>query len=160
MTQYELYTLLVAGLSLFVAGIALGWNIFRDCIDRPKLKINIFIADVYITGKGNMPRVVSVNITNIGNKPIMIKGHGLYMKDKTQAFFPDIMGFFNKKKLEPYDFLDVTLPNEILRNFIEKSDQLHKFFIFDTTGRKWYPKKKILAEFLQSLKKEQSSSSK
>jgi transposase len=45
--DYNLWAFIISFLSLVVAGIALGWNIFRDCIDKPKLKLNMFVANWY-----------------------------------------------------------------------------------------------------------------
>ncbi len=61
MTVYEFWGLLVSGLSLLIAGIALGWNIFRDAIDRPKLLLNLFVAEFWDNAMRNrQPDVVSV----------------------------------------------------------------------------------------------------
>jgi hypothetical protein len=151
MTQYELYALLIAALSFIIAGIALGWNIFRDCVDKPKLKLNMFIADWYDSQKGEMPQVISISITNTGKQPIVIKAHGFKMKDKTTAIFPDIMQFFNLKRLEPYDRLEVPVPNPVLKTLIEKSPNIKAFIVCDTTGRHWKLDRKEFKEFKKSL---------
>lgn len=151
MTQFELYTLLLAGLSFLVAGIALGWNIFRDCVNRPKLKLNMFVADWYDSHRGEMPQVISVSITNTGKQPIVVKAHGFPMKDKTTSVFPDIMHFFDLKRLEPYDRLDITIPHPVLKTLIEKSDNIKAFVVCDTVGRQWKLDRKEFNEFKKSL---------
>jgi hypothetical protein len=149
--DYELWAFIIALLSLVVAGIALGWNIFRDFIDKPKLQLNIFVANWYDPNRGEMPQVISVTITNSGKQPIVIKGHGFPMKDKTTSIFPDVMHLFDRKRLEPYDRLDVTFSNAILETLTGKADNICAFFVFDTTGRQWKLNKKTFREFKQSL---------
>jgi hypothetical protein len=136
MTQYEFYALLLAGMSFIVAGIALGWNIFRDCINRPKLKIDIFLANVYFP-QGKLPDVISIHITNVGKQPINIKAHGFQMKDKTTAIFPEIMGAFDMKCLEPYGRLDVTASNEVLKELVKHAHKMRAFLVSDTSGKTW-----------------------
>ncbi len=55
--DYNLWAFIISFFSLVVAGIALGWNIFRDCIDKPKLKLNMFVANWYDPHRGEMPQV-------------------------------------------------------------------------------------------------------
>lgn len=91
---------LISALSLMVAGIGLGWNIYRDCINKPKVKDNIYIAEYFLPGRGPQPQIVSVNVTNVGKQALIIKGNGFTAKDKKQFLFPEMMSLFNNKKLE------------------------------------------------------------
>jgi hypothetical protein len=134
-----------------VAGFALGWNVFRDCVNRPKLKLNMFIANWYDSQKGELPQVISISITNTGKQPIVIKAYGFPMKDKTTSVFPDIMHFFNLKRLEPYDRIDITVPNPVLKTLIEKAPNITAFVVYDTVGREWKLGKKEFKEFKKSL---------
>lgn len=149
--DYELLAFMIALLSLVISGIALGWNIFRDCIDKPKLKLNMFVANWYDPNRGEMPQVISVTVTNTGRQPIVIKGHGFPLKDKTTSIFPDVMDFFDQKKLEPYDRLEITLPHPVLKTLIEKADDISAFIIYDTTGRQWKLASKTFKEFKKTL---------
>lgn len=153
--DYNLWAFIISLLSLVVAGIALGWNIFRDCIDKPKLKLNMFVANWYDPHRGEMPQVVSVSITNAGKQPIVIKAHGFPMKDKTTSIFPDVMHFFDHKRLEPYDRLDITFPHAVLKTLIDKADNISAFVVSDTTGRQWKLDQKIFKEFKESLQAKQ-----
>ena len=155
---YDLWALAISALSLVVAGIALGWNIFRDCIDRPKLKLNVFVANLVDSNGRELPQVISVTVTNVGRKAIVIKGHGFLMKDKTKLIFPEIMVLFDQKRLEPYDHLNLTLPNSVLLNLVEKADLIRAFFVYDTTGKWWKLGGKIFSQFKQSLKAKKQNS--
>ncbi|NGX35000.1 MAG: hypothetical protein K1060chlam1_01368 [Candidatus Anoxychlamydiales bacterium] len=105
-----------------------------------------------------MPQVISVTIVNSGKKPIVVKGYGLLLKDKTIALFPNVMNLFNEKKLEPYKILDITLPHNILLNLIEKSEEIKASF-YDTVGKKWFPKRKVQKDFIKSLINKKSEKS-
>jgi len=155
--NYELWAFIIALLSFFVAGIALGWNIFRDFIDRPKLKIRMWIANYVDSVRGEMPQVVSVTVTNKGKKPIMIKAHGFHMKDKTSFILRNEMHLFRGKRLEPYDFLDLTLPHETLLALIEKADQMKAFVVYDSTGKEWKVGKRNFKKFKKSLQAKKTS---
>ena len=69
------------------------------------------------------------------------------------------MNLFNNKKLEPYGFLDITLSNDMLKNLLEKRDQITRFFVFDTVGKEWKPNRKVMKEFIASLKEQVTSNS-
>lgn len=156
--DYDLWAFIISFLSLIVAGIALGWNIFRDCVNKPKLKLNMFIADWYDPHRGEMPQVISVSITNTGKQPIVIKAHGFSMKDKTTSIFPELMHYFDQKRLEPYDRLDITFPHAILQTLVEKAENISAFLVCDTTGRKWKLDKKIFNEFKKNLLSQKKTS--
>lgn len=141
----------IASVSLLVSGISLGWNIFRDCVDKPKLKLNMYVADWYDPVKGEMPQVISIIVTNVGKQPIVIGGHCFYMKDKSEYILVDALPLFQRKKLEPWEVLSVNLPHENLQTLVEKADQIEAFYIFDTRGEKWKVDKKIFKEFQDSL---------
>ncbi len=100
--NYNLYAVTIAGLSLLVAGIALGWNLFRDCIDKPRLKLTIHVAEIFIPGRGKQPNVVSVAITNTGRQDIVIKNHGFKSKSGAWILLPDAMALFNNKRLRDH----------------------------------------------------------
>ena len=69
-------TVIISVLSLFIAGVSLGWNIYRDYIDRGRLKVSAFIADVFIPDVGKQPKVMSVRVTNVGKQPITVDYNG------------------------------------------------------------------------------------
>jgi hypothetical protein len=152
MTVYEFWALAASGLSLLVAGIALGWNIFRDVIDRPKLALNLFVADVWDNNmKNKQPKVVSVAVTNVGKRPIVIHGFCFVLHNGNKLAFQNVEDMWSSKKLEPYDRFSSTLPNAALQSLIERSGDLRSFVVYDTSGRKWKLPRKTFNEFKQQL---------
>ncbi len=58
--------LLISFGSLLVAAISLGWNVYRDVIQKPALRISLMVGLImHSTFKENLGRVV-VTITNFG----------------------------------------------------------------------------------------------
>jgi|GEM_PF-3078097 hypothetical protein len=142
----------IASVSLLVSGISLGWNIFRDCVDKPKLKLNMYVAGEYDPVKGEMLEVISIIVTNVGKQPITIWGHCFYMKDKSKFLLRDAIHLFQRKKLEPYDVHSVTLPHENLLTLVEKADQIETFCVGDTSGKTWKVDREIFKEFQEDLR--------
>src|SRR5881394_3227622 len=51
--------------SMLAAGTSLGWNIYRDVIRKPKLRITLMVGAVIFSREKHSDRVV-VTITNFG----------------------------------------------------------------------------------------------
>lgn len=151
----SLLAIIISSFSLLVAAFALGWTIYRDCIDKGKLKVYAYIADVYYENTEKAPQVFSVQVTNIGKKPIIINGHEFLHKDGKKSRFPDVMQEFSNKKLEPYEVLNVTMSNAILKTMIERADKFVGFAVYDTKGKRWSLKEKVFKEISASLKEKQ-----
>lgn len=91
--------------SFFIAAFALGWNVFRDCIDKGKPQVNAYIALTYSPNSGPQPEVLSVKVTNRGRRTIVVDGHGFLMKDKTVSMPLVSYDAFHGKRLEPGEHL-------------------------------------------------------
>jgi hypothetical protein len=59
------FAVLISFGSLFVAAISLGWNIYRDVIRKPRLRVVLMNA-VITAGEQDPPRRITVSITNFG----------------------------------------------------------------------------------------------
>lgn len=73
--------------SLLVSGVALGWNIYRDAIDRGKLRLSCYIGMIGQPGVG----IVADNlliwaVTNIGRQPVMASKIGGTRKAKPHTW--------------------------------------------------------------------------
>ena len=63
--------------SFIVSGIALGWNIYRDAIDRGKLQVRCYIGQVGQMGVGVIADNLLVwQVTNVGRQPVMVSQLG------------------------------------------------------------------------------------
>jgi len=56
--------------ALLLSALALGWNIYRDVILKPRLKVHIQISDIYHGGKQHGP-YINISATNFGPGPIV-----------------------------------------------------------------------------------------
>ena len=138
MTPESPVSIYISFFSLAVAGVSLGWNIYRDCVDRGRLTVRAFIADEFIPDVGKLPAVLSVRVTNTGKQAITVDGHGFAMNDKSTLMPKDTYEDFQKKRLEPGDYLTSTLSHELLLTISESTDKLQGFFITDSQGKKWW----------------------
>jgi len=173
----------IAVLSFLISGVAIGWNIYRDCIDKPKIKVKAYVVEVFSpeelrpedvlvemlkinpdqadfinpealndwANKLNQPyKGFYIEVINIGKKPIIINSHAFNPKKGEGEPFviqPLIKDFHNKK-LIPYEFFQVCLPFKDLRGLVEKAEEIHSFYVYDTSGKGW----KLSDKDLLSLK--------
>ena len=64
--------------SLFIATIALGWNIYRDVILKPRLRLSLMNGVIASPGEKDPPRRVTLTITNFG--PGKSRPKGLHLR--------------------------------------------------------------------------------
>jgi hypothetical protein len=147
--MYELTAIIVSIFAVLIAGIGLGWNIYRDYIDKPKLKINIALWTSSIAHQKSIQAIV----TNIGKQAIVISRCGFRKKDKTKYIYPETLNQTDNKKLTPHDSVRIVFSNESFIDLINNVNDLSTFIVSDTTGQEWSTEKKIMKEFLKDLKK-------
>lgn len=89
----------VAIYAAIIATISLGWKIYTDLLDRPRIKVTVAIHsspfDFHISGPTpealiqnyppaiNKPFYVGVKAVNEGRRPITVVAGGLYLSDRT-----------------------------------------------------------------------------
>jgi hypothetical protein len=65
--------------------VALGWNIYRDVIDRGKLRVSCYIGQIGQMGVGVVADNLLVwNVTNVGRQPVMVSQIGGKRRKKPQ----------------------------------------------------------------------------
>ena len=144
---YQFFTLIISSIALIVSGIALGWNIYRDCIDKAKIKITFRFPGM---PKDNSFEEIWLNVTNNGKRSIVLNICGFFRKNKTMFIIPRMKQPFNNKKLEPYESIDIDFQPIELINEIEN---LESFVVVDTIGTGWKVDQKNWHEFLLCLKR-------
>lgn len=167
--------------SFIVSGIALGWNIYRDCIDRPKIRIKAYIADSapvkYATQadiikkmyevspsvninpaaidsiSDNVNEIMSVIYVEIINtgKKTTIINQHEFKLEDGCMVVKNMMEKFHNKKLEPYERLQVVFPNQTLIELSEIAEKIKAFYVYDTCGTKWKLKNKCLCKLKEDL---------
>jgi len=71
MDKSQTVAVVVSFFSLAVAALALGWNVYRDVVLKPRLKVRVSVVDVvHATGS---TKCVSVTGTNLGPGELIIE---------------------------------------------------------------------------------------
>ena len=145
------YAEIISSLALFIAIIALVWNIIRDFIlDRISIKIHIVFGEV-----GNITNSTTalfaeagslkpdhkfdnkgtlVKIINTGRRDVVICGVGGELKDGHHISMA-VQGL--PKILKPYE--EFSNISDIRSGFMDKvkNDEINKLWVVDTRGKKW-----------------------
>lgn len=141
--------------SFVIASLSLGWNIYRDVILKPKLKVNFSVSNVIGEGITNPVRYVFITGTNFGPGEIncqMIRGRdATFWKRITgkNEFFVVIHDYVNPlsgqlpRKLAVGEKIDLPLLYDESDKCILKKNFTH-IGISDSFGRVHYaPSKDI-----------------
>ena len=87
MTAESPAALLVSFGSLAVSGVALGWNVYRDLIDRGKLRVSCYFAFMASRQEGVVQENILVwQVTNYGRQPAMVSYVGGMRRAKPQGW--------------------------------------------------------------------------
>jgi hypothetical protein len=117
--------------------ITLVWNICRDVLDRPKLKVMTYVMEVGARGMGVVAVVLTYSIVNEGRRQITVTNVGGKVKHHpTNATYFAIL----------YEREFGTLPQTLAhsqtcsvscRDLSVLNDNLEECFAVDSTGRRW-----------------------
>ncbi len=144
--------LVVSGISAVIAAIALGWNIYRDIILRPRVKVRLIIGRIRELGEGddpNSPLKICFSATNHGPGIVVLSGlrgknRRLFNKTKSLLLFNDPndpLSHQFPKELKVAASADFFIP--FIRETFFKNSFTH-IGILDSFGRyHWVPKKDI-----------------
>lgn len=145
----------ISGLALLVSGIALGWTIYRDVLDKGRLKVQLMIgrlvpgaggaAPVFISSTLHAEMVASgdatdkgfdqivVTITNVGRRPIVVTRLAGRQSPKGTGKNRFVIGTRQlPKTLQPGEFAMDWLDNPILLGDLVKG-----IFVTDSADRQW-----------------------
>lgn len=163
MTTYEILSLIIGGIgsiATFSAVVVALWQIKYS--NRKKLKCK-FIEHNAVCSSSVHKNYVCMDITNIGNKKVIIKSWGIkrkngYIMILTSGFEKDAFDKIVAVKT-PYHldveenvsfFYDKNLFPEVIDDAIKKSEiEANKkicFVVYDSTGRAYYTKSKDIAK--------------
>ncbi len=161
MTLYEILYLIItafAAVATFAAVIVALWQ--TKYASRKKLKIKFCYNTVFNAAIGGNKEYISINITNIGNKRVIIDRWGIKLnKGLIQIFtygceqdeYDKLLSVKTPYILEPEEHISFfyaqnlfrgLLMEEINKGSIDKKKKI-KFFIEDTTGRQYIVKSEV-----------------
>jgi hypothetical protein len=130
----------VAWWGAIVATIALGWNILRDVRSKGHLKVQAMYQADNMTP--HLPPVLTVRVTNIGSKPILVQGIAIQRKKgsvPTHHFFPCQI----PKMLAQGDFFLQVLDRT---GWLPVATET--LYAWDSSGRHWHMARKELHRLL------------
>ncbi len=140
----------------FLSSVAVGWNLYRDLLQKGRLKVSCYIGKLIGVSSGIDPNDYLVyNITNVGKEPVLLTHIGGHLK-KTHFL------------LTPHRPLPHMLkPGEYILEYahdLSVLDQdLKALVAIDSLGRKWKaPKiqvKKLKKDFASGKLKNEISNS-
>ena len=137
-----LWTILIATYGALVSTAALTWNIIGHLRDRGRLSVTAFIGKMIPNAVDRDYFVIAM--TNIGRRPLMVKGIGGYFRGKPSG------GGKNAFLLIPHNLPKMLNPTEY---HVECTDDFRcldknvkRIFVFDTVGGEYNIPRKLLRE--------------
>ncbi len=65
--------IIVSGMSAGVAFLSLGWNIYRDVILKPRLKVNFEVRTLFTPSTNSSSKFISISAANLGTRSTTIQ---------------------------------------------------------------------------------------
>lgn len=62
----EIIAIIISCFSITIAALSLGWNIYRDVILKPKLKVSFRIGNIIFEGQKESIEKIMISVTNFG----------------------------------------------------------------------------------------------
>ena len=138
----------MSGGSLVISGFALGWNVYRDAIDRGKLRVSCSVSQIAQVGVGVIePNVLAWSVTNVGRQPVLVtqiggrnarsKGSWLVLSPKGEAL---------PKMLQPGEYY-----SGYTADFRLIGPDLDKLWAVDSLSRRFFAPKRQVAEVIRAV---------
>lgn len=168
MSDYEKIAIILSIFSISISFLVLGWNIYRDIILKPRLKVRLELSFIK-HGDYESPTKISITATNFGPNKIICTGIGAKIAPLWRRFFRKVKyAFIMYDYTDKYSSkipceLDVGHDCKLFLSFDKNcflKDPFTHICIFDTFGRKHYaPKRdvyKARKEYINRFIKSQS----
>jgi hypothetical protein len=110
MSDYEITAVVISIFSLSVSFLVLGWNIYRDIVLKPRLKVSLSISKI-VSGTTASALKIAITVVNYGNRQVTC--NGVYTDDST------LWKYILRKKINKAFILEETgmygqkLPHEL-----------------------------------------------
>ena len=153
MSEYEKLAIVISIFALVTSFLALGWNIYRDVILKPRLKVRLMLSFI-AHGEYESPTKISITATNFGPNKIICssisgKNATLWRRVSRKIAYAFIVHDYK----DPYSSklpceLSVGEKCNLFLSFDKKcflSEPLTHIGITDSFGRThWAPKKDVV----------------
>jgi hypothetical protein len=163
-------TTFLAAWGALLATFGLGWNLYRDLLDRSKLQISARVRRIGRSGDGKHYAVsptlkvqaseklfVVMTVVNVGRRPVLWQGWGgKYRKPEADGSSFFIVGQNLPKMLqEGESHCELT---ELDRDYKPASENVKTLFVWDAAGKHWALSRKQLKELKDEARKSLASS--
>ncbi len=135
----------IAIAAVFVASFSLGWNVYRDVIDKGRLRLHCYIGNDIAPGQPpDDTHYLFFSVTNVGRRPIMVTHVGGSTTTKPFFILPQNL----PRMLQPGEYLvEQTFELERL------NDELRSLWVTDSLGREYKAPAKLLRKLITQAKK-------
>lgn len=146
--------IIVSVISAIIAGLSLGWNIYRDLVLKPRLKIKFAIKKLFTPGIEQMSKYISISATNFGKASITIEKIRLKsLKKELLVFTYPQLGL--PEELAPGKKVEFSVPYDQAKcdRLLDKSNRIGLEDSFDRI--RWVKRqefKKVRQEWQKDLK--------
>lgn len=155
-------TTILAGYAAIISTIALGWNLYRQLQDRPRIIISVSLMQLkagvdgrqlslfpLVPGKSVDDDIhVVIKITNAGRSPVTLQGWGGEWKvaekgkDKFAVISQGLPRILNGHESH----------QEFTPDFSVVSPNIKALFVRDSSGKYWYVSEKELREAVEQAR--------
>ena len=102
--------LIISSISAVIAGLSLGWNIYRDIVLKPRLKVGFGVRQLFTPGTRHCSKFISLSATNFGTRSGRIEK--IRIRKGTELLVLTIREFELPKKFESGERVEFELPYE------------------------------------------------
>ncbi len=162
-------TKFLAAWGAILATLGLGWTLYRDLRDRPRLRITAHIRRVVQSVNGRWYAVapdlpvegaseqvfVVVNVTNVGRRPVQWVGWG----GKYRKIAGGKPAFVITPQALPITLKEGDTHTEFTPELNPADERVKRLFIWDAAGKNWYLSRWALRKLKQESLKFQAASS-
>lgn len=152
-----------------LSSIGFGWNLHKDLLDRPRLKISMGIRRMVKSPDGKVYQVVPdllvegaserlflvVNVTNLGRRPVKWIGWG------GRWIKPEVAGkaFIIQPIALPMMLKEGESCSEYTDELKAAGPNVAQLFVCDSTGKNWYLSRRALKKLKEECQKFQPPAS-
>lgn len=162
-TKFSLTTLLAVW-GAILSSIVFGWNLYRDLLDRAKIKLSVEVRRIGVREDGKFFSIepglniagasealfVVISVVNVGRRRMRWKGAGGHYKHPVNGKSSFVLSArFLPKSLEEQEAHDEF--TELTEEFI--NGNVKHLFIWDVAGRKWSVSRRDMKNLVADAKK-------
>jgi hypothetical protein len=159
----------IAAYGAALASIGFGWNLYRDLLDRPRLKISMGIRRFVQSPDGKVYQIkpdlpiqgatdklfLVANVTNVGRRPVKWMGWG----GKYHKREPGGDGFIIQPIALPTMLNEGDSCSEYTDDLQAAGPNVRKLFVYDSTGKNWYLSRRAVKKVKEECRQFQSGGS-